>query len=981
MSKSNEDKYVYLSHAYADESLAREIDTYLTKRGYRVWRLEDHITGNLVEATAQAIENSHTVLCFMSRSYKESTNCRTELTYAVKLKVKIVFLLSERGFIANGWLGSVLGQSLYYDVTDRLNLQATLDAIVAKELPPNDLELEYRAAFAEAVKSGGSAPWMRSKLMMVGEGRAGKSSTVRSFLNKPFDAKLASTVGADTSSTVSVERQDAVNWSEQGKSNQFDTIAARAAAIFFKGQRAKPVEAAAARRPSLSLLLRRGSASKASFGTEKAGDGAASEAISNNRQISAVAAFDEKDMATKYNSDLIAKAMLEEDDPTKRKLTLSIWDYGGQEVFYALHHIFLTQFGVYVVVFDMCRLLKEETQEYTLTLLRFWIRSIHLHASNAPIFLAGTRKDVVRTYEDHVKVEKLLVAKLNVSSNRQIIRNELNPTKKLWFYPIDNSVGASGDATIAALREKILESIKDKKYVTMSVPLSWIQALDKLMEKSKSESLAFMPLEQVMQVAESARVERIHVKEMLTFFNQLGVLCYFENSEELCRLVILEPQWMVNAMTKVIRDFDLHGLGDNQGWSLNDDALESMSSDIDSLQKRGIITKRLLNKLWENEAVENQAFLISLMKRMSLMCSWKGDFGMEMGSLTQERFLIPSLYDAGVLSTFPENFGDLQLTWEATFELNFQESFLPSGLFARLIALIVEHAHDVYANSRVPWLSRLKAVVSFGEADFFLEQNPKLNTIRVDVFERRFAREVLELLPSMIEKLRDEVLGVGLKWSINLMVSSKNEFVSLNVARKNRDEKYKRRERSTNQNLLDLKEFELSFFADESKQAPLYAPAENAKKGSYHVFLSYNQGSALDTAARLSGLMKQNEMKVWYDQDFPEGLTEAAMMQGVDNSKCLLMFLSKGVMTRPFCQGELRRAIKNKKPILFVHEDQKSAQGYAEIYEMRDEAPEDLRFLFKDVESLPFRRRKYEVDSMMNELSRRIQVACEGVVF
>lgn len=30
-------------------------------------------------------------------------------------------------------------------------------------------------------------------------------------------------------------------------------------------------------------------------------------------------------------------------------LSFSIWDYGGQRVFYTLHHLFLTKFGVYLL--------------------------------------------------------------------------------------------------------------------------------------------------------------------------------------------------------------------------------------------------------------------------------------------------------------------------------------------------------------------------------------------------------------------------------------------------------------------------------------------------------------------------------------------------------------------------------------------------------------------------------------------------------
>ena len=60
------------------------------------------------------------------------------------------------------------------------------------------------AALAEALR-GGSRPWNYAKLMLVGEGRAGKTSMMRALLGQTFDAHEASTNLASTQ-VCSVER-------------------------------------------------------------------------------------------------------------------------------------------------------------------------------------------------------------------------------------------------------------------------------------------------------------------------------------------------------------------------------------------------------------------------------------------------------------------------------------------------------------------------------------------------------------------------------------------------------------------------------------------------------------------------------------------------------------------------------------------------------------------------------------------------------
>src|ERR1700761_8410546 len=99
------------------------------------------------------------------------------------------------------------------------------------------------------LKTGGSGPLSRGKLMMTGPGRAGKSATVRSLLGKPFNPKLESTIGADASQTCSVDRnENVVNWAEITKESEFAGHAARAVAERI-GK--KEMETPKERRPSL----------------------------------------------------------------------------------------------------------------------------------------------------------------------------------------------------------------------------------------------------------------------------------------------------------------------------------------------------------------------------------------------------------------------------------------------------------------------------------------------------------------------------------------------------------------------------------------------------------------------------------------------------------------------------------------------------------------------------------------------------------
>jgi len=71
-------------------------------------------------------------------------------------------------------------------------------------------------------------------------------------------------------------------------------------------------------------------------------------------------------------------------------------------------------------------------------------------------------------------------------------------------------------------------------------------------------------------------------------------------------------------------------------------------------------------------------------------------------------------------------------------------------------------------------------------------------------------------------------------------------------------------------------------------------------------------------------------------------------------------------------QFEIREAIACKKTLVLIHESDARFGAY-DFYEEQTKAPEDLKFLTEANESLPFRRRGYERDAMLQSV-----IECAG---
>ena len=106
---------------------------------------------------------------------------------------------------------------------------------IDKKLAEN--EKNQRDQYLKRLNGTHKAPWKRSKLMVVGEGGAGKTATVRSLLNKVFDENWNSTVGVAITET---NAQDV--WTPDGKNGFAQTIAQRLAVLAQEDERKEAEE-------------------------------------------------------------------------------------------------------------------------------------------------------------------------------------------------------------------------------------------------------------------------------------------------------------------------------------------------------------------------------------------------------------------------------------------------------------------------------------------------------------------------------------------------------------------------------------------------------------------------------------------------------------------------------------------------------------------------------------------------------------------
>mmetsp|Transcript_4380 Transcript_4380/g.5815 ORF Transcript_4380/g.5815 Transcript_4380/m.5815 type:complete len:879 (-) Transcript_4380:1011-3647(-) len=600
-----------------------------------------------------------------------------------------------------------------------------------------------KKAFKDAFKKGQPGQWNRAKLMVIGQGKSGKTSTIRSLFREPFDSKWNSTIGV-TLTTAETTSSINSSWKkvEDGKQSYYAMeFAARVAAT----ELSKPyeIETPEFRKKSNSSDESQGSTSSA---TESQSHSNSISIPSGNENLESV--IDREEML----ESLLVNARK---SIRMQPICFSIWDLGGQTVFYSMHHLFLTRYGIYLLIFDMRELFENET--VAVHYLKFWINSVNLHAPRAPVLLIGTFLEDVNTRGKLDKIEKILKVNLELGSKfTQIVHNRKD---QRFFFPIDNSTSKGTD-----LIRGIIEMVtRDQDFMQKLVSLRWMCCLDKMLEESDSKS--WISMKDVKKLAKGLKITaNEEINSMLALFHELGVVMHLTATQALRDVVTLKPQWLINSLSKVIRDGRIH--------VLEMDSIEKagLRKDVTKLFQHALASRDLLEYWWGKKNIE---FLLDLMRQALLLSDW--EFGSE------KLYLIPSLAPHGsgrerTLSgniRIPEN-GSVG----ATCIFDFSSSYLPIGVFQRLVCICVSHSGRI-SGSEEPILYNKWSRIRFGKKNVIYLEERDASKILLTVAKEKSASSTFVAILSMLRKINQDVMSQGLTWDVKFEMK-KTEIESNN---------------------------------------------------------------------------------------------------------------------------------------------------------------------------------------------------------
>ena len=381
------------------------------------------------------------------------------------------------------------------------------------------------------------------------------------------------------------------------------------------------------------------------------------------------------------------------------------WDFAGESVYYETHQLFLTSRAVYLLVYDLSRDPEEIAQpvekqgvfekgkETFLTktnrdYLDYWMTSVSSQSSRIedhdlssaststvvpkklttpPVFLVCTHSDEPFGGKNASDLANKLYGSLATKPYKTQLYDKV--------FVVDNTKsGMQMECSeVQDLRKCILDVMKDLQHTNEYIPIKWLR-YEKALEDILDEGHKRITFEQAKRIA--SEVCQIHDHQefvtVLDFLHDQRIIIHFDDTDELNKLVVLDPQWLIDVFKKVItvKRFDHTESGFLDLWL--------------KLENDGILEEKLLKHMWDSLAKEHHPFesLIAIMENFSLLCSWSSS-----DEPSSKKYLVPSM-----LKNFPtQEFTKLITSAKLpSLFVKFESGQSPSNLFPRLVVQFLE---------------------------------------------------------------------------------------------------------------------------------------------------------------------------------------------------------------------------------------------------------------------------------------------------
>ena len=392
-----------------------------------------------------------------------------------------------------------------------------------------------------------------------------------------------------------------------------------------------------------------------------------------------------------------------------------LWDFGGQSVYYATHPIFLTPRAIYLLVNNLSDdphvkvspqvrrgFYKDIEDDFcersNMDYLDLWMSSVsslvvededlqEMLASEIlperlpPVFLVCTHADEpFQDSDPHALAREVFGA----------LRRRVYGKHLVDVFVVDNTKSGSVEKCpeVDRLRREVETVVNELPQMKEAIPIKWLKFEEEMKEKNQ-DGHKWISLDEAKNIA----TEKCGISSteqfvaMLNFLHDQRILIHFDDTPQLNRMVILDPQWLIDVFKEVItiRPYQSQERKYEDLWL--------------KLETTGILKEELLQHVWgplfDNR--ETCHTLITMMEKFCLLCRLSSSVATD----SPTEYLVPSMLK------FPPEEDVSELIAFAgipSLYLKFKSSQVPIGLFPRVVLMVFQWCKKEFSSQEQPQL-------------------------------------------------------------------------------------------------------------------------------------------------------------------------------------------------------------------------------------------------------------------------------------
>ena len=572
-------------------------------------------------------------------------------------------------------------------------------------------------AYNKALREG-KTKVRRLPIMLIGQDRAGKTSLKRSLKGEKFNANEKSTSG------IEVDPSHCEVTTEVWKLQNLDQNSCYTPATSFEHQAARLVVNELTDTNEICGGTNGPPTDTTHNSQAKYDPSVTCDSLQSTHEISYSndSAQAQKQTLTEPGIseelvDLIRSQLFEDvKSDYEEEIYSTLWDFGGQLVYYVTHPLFLTKRAIYILAYDLSwnpsdpagpserrglfgkvedRFCLETNFDY----LDSWMSSVaslvdnfNGHYSNIklsdnlpgmlpPVFLVCTHAD--QAYGDQDPAS--LAASIFGSLQGKLYSSHLFKS----VFAVDNTKAGSKHECpeVKRLRREILSVAEELPHAKEDIPLKWLK-FEKELRLRINEGIKWITFEDAKQIA----FEKCHISDelefttLLNFLHDQRIVIHFCDTPSLNKMVVLDMQWLIDVFKKVItvEPYGVEGSHYRDLWL--------------KVEKTGRLDEELLAHVWGALYQQREVFqsLIQIMEKFSLMCEWPS-------SNDRKQYLVPSM-----LMSYPSEdvVGLVATSRLPSLYISFHSRQVPTSLFPRMVLQFYQWCSEEWPNSCQPQLYR-----------------------------------------------------------------------------------------------------------------------------------------------------------------------------------------------------------------------------------------------------------------------------------